>query len=329
MTPPRHPLGLRCALAAMMLWFAAAPFAHGGASPLAPGPHDAALGDVRLHYVVAGTGPLLIVPSPGWGPGSLYLQRGLAPLETHHTLVFVDSRGSGGSSRPADVDRMTFADNADDLEHLRRFWGLARIDLLGHSFSGATGIDYAERYPTTLHRLILVDAAALDDNEASKEEEAASRHIRQRLAEDPRYASAIKHMESWTPPPDDAAMAKELQDEAAFQFADPATNLQRFAQTSQDMQPSSWAQRNFFPAIAKRQWHQEQQLNRIQAAALVINGKQDWIVPQIVAEHLHAGITGSELVVIDGSGHFPWIEQPQVFFPTVERFLNPPVYSSR
>jgi pimeloyl-ACP methyl ester carboxylesterase len=296
--------------------------AHAGTSPLDPGPHDATLGDVTLHYVIAGRGPLLIVPSPGWGPGSLYLQRGLAPLELHHTLVFLDSRGSGGSSRPADVDRMTIADDADDVEHLRIFFGLARVDLLGHSFGGATAIDYAERYSRTLNHLVLVDAAALDNNQLSKEEEADSMRIREKLSEDPRYASAIKHMKDWTPPPDDAAMAKELAEEAPFQFADPAANLPKFAKSSDGMLPSAWAQRHFFEAIGKRQWHQKQQLNQIRAVTLVINGKQDWLVPQLVAEHLHSGIAGSDLLIIDGSGHFPWIERPNVFFPAVESFLG-------
>jgi pimeloyl-ACP methyl ester carboxylesterase len=67
---------------------------------LAVGSHQAKLADVSLHYVVAGHGHLVFVTSPGWGIGSLYLQRGLAPLEKTFTVVYLDTRGSGGSSRP-------------------------------------------------------------------------------------------------------------------------------------------------------------------------------------------------------------------------------------
>ncbi len=83
---------------------------------LAAGEHDAPVNDVQLHYTIAGHGPLVFVCSPGWGPGSLYLQRGLAPLEEHFTLLFIDTRGSGKSSRPADVKRMSASDMADDIE---------------------------------------------------------------------------------------------------------------------------------------------------------------------------------------------------------------------
>ena len=52
-------------------------FGSGSESKLTVGPHDAQLADVRLHYVVAGHGPLVLVTSPGWGSGSLYLQRAI------------------------------------------------------------------------------------------------------------------------------------------------------------------------------------------------------------------------------------------------------------
>jgi hypothetical protein len=106
--------------------------AFGGAddSKLAVGPHDVQLADVRLHYIVAGHGPLLLVTSPGWGIGSLYLQRGLAPLEDQLTLLYLDTRGSGGSTRPEDSEQMSTAAMADDIDRLRSYLGLDAINLL-------------------------------------------------------------------------------------------------------------------------------------------------------------------------------------------------------
>jgi hypothetical protein len=56
---------------------------------LALGDHYAQFTDVRLHYLVAGKGPLVLVTSPGWGTGSIYLQNGLAPLEKDFTLLLL------------------------------------------------------------------------------------------------------------------------------------------------------------------------------------------------------------------------------------------------
>ena len=96
----------------------------GGLEKLSPGEHDAPIRDVQVHYTVAGKGPLLFVCSPGWGAGSLYLQQGLAPLEEHFTLLFIDTRGSGKSSKPQDATRMTAVEMADDIEALRSYLSL-------------------------------------------------------------------------------------------------------------------------------------------------------------------------------------------------------------
>jgi pimeloyl-ACP methyl ester carboxylesterase len=124
------------------------------ASLLAPGEHYASIPEVNIWYRVAGHGPLLIVMSPQWGIGSTYLQNGISQLEKRFTVVYVDARGNEKSSRPADATRMSTSDMADDLEHLRAYWGLQLLDLLGHSGGGGIILDYAERYPEHASKLV-------------------------------------------------------------------------------------------------------------------------------------------------------------------------------
>jgi proline iminopeptidase len=68
---------------------------------LGSGDHTVNLNGVDLHYRVCGEGPLLFLISPGWGVGSGYLQREFNFLRERFRLVFVDTRGSGQSGRPA------------------------------------------------------------------------------------------------------------------------------------------------------------------------------------------------------------------------------------
>jgi proline iminopeptidase len=86
---------------------------------LSNGDHAATINGVELAYTVAGTGPLLVVTSPGWGIGSTYLKQGLKPLLERFRIIFVTTRGSGRSTRPADISQMGSADMADDIEKLR------------------------------------------------------------------------------------------------------------------------------------------------------------------------------------------------------------------
>ena len=75
--------------------------------------------------------------------------------------VFVDTRGSGRSARPADQARMSSSDMAGDLEALRAHLGLDTINFLAHSNAGAIAIFYATRYPNRIKQLVLVSTQML------------------------------------------------------------------------------------------------------------------------------------------------------------------------
>lgn len=122
------------------------------------GSHFADLNGVKLHYRVKGNGSLLFVVSPGWGIGSLYLQRGLDFLTGRFRVVFVDTCGSGLSGRPSDAAMMGSNQMADDLDALRSHLGLSTIVLLGHSNGGAIALSFAQRYAEHVSKLILIDS---------------------------------------------------------------------------------------------------------------------------------------------------------------------------
>jgi proline iminopeptidase len=65
----------------------------------------------------------------------------------------LDTRGSGGSTRPEDREQMSTAAMANDIDRLRSYLGLDSINLLGHSNGSAIALDYAERYPQRRRRL--------------------------------------------------------------------------------------------------------------------------------------------------------------------------------
>jgi proline iminopeptidase len=287
---------------------------------LGPGDHYAQVGDVRLHYKVAGSGPLLIVCSPGWGISARYLETGLKPLQEKFKVLYLDTRGSGASSRPVDSAKMSGADMADDIEHLRIALGLHEIFLLGHSDSGSIVLDYAERYPASVSRMIFVDGIAFGSGPADQQESAQQEQLMKAAAGDPRYKSAVEAM-SRNPVMTDEGMKQYLGEIISVYFAN-TDRLPDFLNTMGDTKPSSWAWQYHNKANQNYPWRQEQRLGEVRARTLIIVGKQDRICVPLIAEHVHAGIRDSRLLEIDDSGHFPWIEQPKQFFEAVNQFLH-------
>ena len=54
----------------------------------------------------------------------------------------------------------------------------------------------------------------------------------------------------------------------------------------------------------------------------MIAGERDRTTTTRAARALHAGIEGSELVVVPGVGHMSFVEAPEAYLAAVRRFLR-------
>jgi proline iminopeptidase len=65
----------------------------------------------------------------------------------------------------------------------------------------------------------------------------------------------------------------------------------------------------------------EPRLDEIQAPTLVVAGRQDFLYPPEDHEKLRAGIPDAELVLIERSGHLPFVEAQEPFLDALRAFL--------
>jgi pimeloyl-ACP methyl ester carboxylesterase len=113
-------------------------------------------GDVRLHAVVGGHGPALLLIH-GW-PETWYAWRHVMPaLAQDFTVVAVDQRGIGLSDKPADgYDTGTLA---NDMVALMDALGHERFAVVGHDTGFAIGYALAADHPDRVVRLAVGEAA--------------------------------------------------------------------------------------------------------------------------------------------------------------------------
>ena len=277
---------------------------------LRPGEHTTTLNQLSHHYVVAGRGPVALVPAPGWGPSSEYLARSLKPLEQSFTLVYFDPRGTGRSPMPA-AGPVSWSTFVADLEALRRHLGVERTWLIGHSMAGVMVTHYALTHPDKAAGLVLIDTPAAADALAGKDMQA---RLAQRSRE-PWFPVAIKAFnENPTTQPE---FDRSLREALPLYFAKPA----RIAAASDIFEgpPSIDAWRGAqqrLPDVLGR-------LGELQLPTVIVVGADDFIASPVQAKRMHEKIAGSKLVVIEDAGHFPWIEQPAAFFEGVRSALPP------
>lgn len=115
------------------------------------------LGDVRLHYVEAGRGPLVVLLH-GF-PEFWYAWRRQIPAlaAAGFRVVAPDMRGYGESSKPRGVEAYAARLLAGDVAGIIRSCGEERAFVVGHDWGAGVAWQFAMRHPEMLRRLVILN----------------------------------------------------------------------------------------------------------------------------------------------------------------------------
>lgn len=272
---------------------------------------------VPLYWVRHGPqgGERLLVLHGGPGAHHDYLLPQMLDLARDRECVFYDQRGGGRSRHDDDRAVITWESQVRDLEAVVRELSLAPLTLVGYSWGGLLALLYCVQAAhghaaPAPERLVLIDPAPIagpwraqfEAEFARRQQSPTVQALRDDLA-----ASGLRDSNGA------AYRQRTFELSVAGYFADPAAarSLTPFRVTGR-VQQSIWASLGDFDlADALRDVH---------CPALVVHGRHDPIPVEssaTVAEALHA-----ELVVLDGSGHVPYVEQPAALFGAVRSFLS-------
>ena len=119
----------------------------------------AQVGDVQLHYVEAGSGPLVVLLHGfpefwyGW-------REQFAPLvKAGFRVVAPDLRGYDLSSKPDEFSEYTTDKAAADIRGLIQELGASSASVVGHDFGGSVAWTLAMNSPEVVNRLVILNAA--------------------------------------------------------------------------------------------------------------------------------------------------------------------------
>jgi epoxide hydrolase 4 len=119
--------------------------------------HYAEVNGVRLHYVQAGKGPLILFLH-GF-PEFWYAWNDLLPeFAKDHTAVAVDMRGYNLSSMPDTVSAYQIPILVEDVRALAEKLCAKRFALVGHDWGGVIAWEFAASHPEMLEKLVIINA---------------------------------------------------------------------------------------------------------------------------------------------------------------------------
>ena len=267
----------------------------------------------ELAYQELGAGlPLLVVPG-GPARDAAYLGdlSGLASL-VERKVVVPDLRGTGASRPESDADShradRIAADVATLADHLR----MAPLDVLAHSAGANVAILLAERRPDLVSRLVLVTPGTrvlgIDTDET--EWEAAL----ERRADEPWYDEVRAALEADAPTPE-----QELLGQALFygRWDDRAR-----AHAATDGPQRNVAATGWFHDGAYDPRRSRETLAGLKIPVRILLGELDPWPNARAGEELAAAFPDSQVTILPGAGHFPWVDDPGAYAAAVLRALR-------
>jgi pimeloyl-ACP methyl ester carboxylesterase len=246
---------------------------------------------VRLEALELGSGRRLLFLHAGYGLD--FEAASLERLATQARVIAPTHPGFGGSERPSS---MTTVDDVAYLYlDLLQELDLRDVTLVGVSLGAWIAAEIAVKSTERLAKLVLSNAVGI------KVGNRETRDIADIFAmtEDEFNAAAFA----------DPAVA--VRDYKSM----PEAQVLRVAKNREALARFAWSPYMHNPKLSSR-------LHRVNVPTLFLWGSRDHIVSQDYGRAYCAAVPGARFELIDAAGHFPHIEQPEVFAAKVLDFME-------
>lgn len=268
---------------------------------------------LSLYYTIVGSGNDTILVVHGGPYNSGYLLSDLTPLAAHHTLLFYDQRSAGYSTYVSDTAKLNMSKYIADIEAVRKHFNINKINFLGHSKGALLAGNYAVTYPQHIKSLMLINPAPLTDwknNYTSKQDSATNLILKQNAK---KYANS---------PADSTQSCWGLYALGARNyFPSPVHARRMWGDVCNSLQANMLNPNTGYMSHTLNQRNIISKLSHIVAPVLVLAGDQD-MKPIGAFEEWKKSLPNSAIVKFHGSGHFPHIDDPDLFFAAIEQFMT-------
>lgn len=295
-------------------------------NPLALGTHTVEVDGVVQRYHVHGTGPVCVAHSGG--PGIFWEYLRMPALERHLTVVYPEPIGTGASDRlPSHPHGYTRPRYSRFLGALIEHLGVPEVHLLGHSHGGFVVQYHALHFPERVAGVILYESAPVTGPEHGAEAMRLVQSFAERHADHPELPGVLAAFQAIPTISDDATMTAVARGLIPSYFADYWGREEEFAPLRASVTAThiSGLDENLAPNVID----DRADLGSLTVPTLVVVGRHDVICGVRWAEELHGLIPGSELLILENSGHFGHIEEPAAFSRAVTRFVTATAHGTR
>ena len=272
--------------------------------------HYVSLSKGRVHYLEAGSGPVILFVH-GTPTHAYEYRHVIAALSATHRCVALDHLGFGKSDRPADFGYSPEA-HADTLRQFVDALKLDRFTLVVHDFGGPIGLPLALANHSRVERLVMLNTWAWpidDDPKMARGAKFIGGAVGRFLY---RYANASLRLIMPSAYGDKRKLTKAIHRQYLDVFRDrPARVLVLHA-----LAKALLASRAHYQSLLDR----IDQLRRL--PVLIVWGMKDSAFQPYQLERWQRLLPEAVVVKIEGAGHWPHEEEPEQVIAAIKAFLK-------
>jgi pimeloyl-ACP methyl ester carboxylesterase len=264
---------------------------------------------VRLFFQQIGSGPKIVIPN------GIYLLDDFKSLAEDHTLIVYDLRNRGLSDRAegGDIRR-----DVDDLEAVRRHFGIDRVDLIGHSYIGLMVALYAMKYPANVNRVVQIGPM---EPIPGKQYPA---HLTNNDGLLPVVFGKLAQLQKDRQSEDDVEFCRKAWSVlGAIYVANPADegriNWGRCELANERNFMKHWTEK-ILPSIQSLRIAES--VSNVKTPVLTIHGTKDRNAPYGGGREWALILPDARLVTVEDAAHAPWIEAPEKVLGAVRTFFD-------
>jgi proline iminopeptidase len=273
-------------------------------------------GQVAVYIYGAVNGETVLCLNGGPGVASQYLRDQFWVLaERGYRVVIHDQLGTGASDRPDDARLWTLRRYVREVDTVRAAVGADKIHLIGHSWGGWLGIEYAITHPDRLKSCVFSNTGASMPAHLAE--------LRRLLAEfGVETLAMIDRLESagQIDSPLYKAICTLFYARHSSRRAYEAGKAKR-SDVNMRIQRALWGAAEFSATGELANWNRLDELRRVSAPALVLVGAHDYLTPKSAAL-IQTHLPNARLVLFPESGHSPYLDEPESYLGVVTEFLD-------
>jgi proline iminopeptidase len=270
--------------------------------------------DIRLHYRITGTGEdTLLVADVGW------FYPYIEAYGRDITYIVYDVRDRGYSDQVDDPALISLEYEISDLEKVRQYFHLKKMNIMGWSYLGSMVALYASQYPDHVNAIVQVGPvpcrregywlALFQDRMQRRDTTLDAKLEKMKASGIDRQNPKSYCREFWK-----ATIVSIIADE---------TKADGLAQKVPYECENEWPQNVSMQILFEKlgDWDWRKQIKNVKARSLIVQGMKDNIPNESFIEW-EQEMPDAQIARFYHSGHMPMAEEPDLFFRTLREFIS-------